>query len=319
MSHGDKRKALIVGINDYVGVPLRACENDAIKMHELLSVHEKGDPNFTCLHFVSSKFKVTGHLLRQQLENLLREEVHIALFYFSGHGAKSKEGYQLIASDFPANESRVDLSWLMAKVQDSPASEVILILDCCHAGGAGNDADFDVPTAKLRNGVTILAATSHTGTAAERSGHGKFTRLLCRGLAGAATDMVGHVSTASLYAYADSFLSLWEQKPVFKTHVSGLTALRYCIPRLKKIYLRAVSSLFVKPDSIFHLDSSFLPHPDHDAQKVEQFGVLKRLHNQGYVQGENGQSLGMEARKNGACKLTEAGKDLHLLVSKGKI
>ncbi len=319
MSHGERRKALIVGINAYEVSPLSGAENDANEMHRLLRKHEKMDPNFECLLFSNGNPKVTGDFLRPMIENLLSEEVDIALLYFSGHGKKTDSGLALVAADYPNPSSLVELSWIMELIQQSPAEEVFLILDCCYAGGAGDLPNFDAQTSQLKKGVTILAASSHSSTAAERRGHGKFTRLLCRGLEGAAIDMVGHVTSSSLYAYADSFLSLWEQKPVYKAHVSGLTALRYCYPKLAKKDLRQVAEYFPHSEDILPLDPSFLPSPNSDKESVEMLRILKRLHRHGFVEGTHSRILTWEAQNSGGCRLTESGKDLHLLVRKNKI
>lgn len=319
MSHGDRRKALIVGIDDYKEQPLSGAENDANAISKLLSKHEKMDPNFECLTFGKSNPRMTGDFFRSLITDLLSEEVDIALLYFSGHGLKTDSGLALVAADFPEDTSEIELAWIMDLIQKSPAEEVFLILDCCFSGGAGDLPDFEAQTSLLRKGVTILAASSHSSVATESSGHGKFTRLLCRGLEGAAIDMVGHVTSSSLYAYADSFLSLWEQKPVYKAHVSGLTALRYCYPKLAKKELRQVVEFFPKADDTLPLDSSYLPGPDSNTKMVKKFRILKRLRRHGFVEGTHSRILSWEAGNGGGCRLTESGKDLHQLVRKNKI
>lgn len=40
------RKALVVGIDDYLDCPLNGCCNDAEAMKDLLANNENGDPNF---------------------------------------------------------------------------------------------------------------------------------------------------------------------------------------------------------------------------------------------------------------------------------
>lgn len=315
----ESRKALLVGINDYAQYPLRGCENDVREMTKVLARHEKLDPNFDCRSLVNSEGVITGESLKREIENLFKEKVSIALFYFSGHGMSNEKEVYLVAADYPDEDCKVPMSWIMSLIKDSPANQVVIILDCCFAGGAGDLSTFDFPTAQLKKGVTILSATSHIGTAAERSGQGKFTQLLIRGLKGAAMDMVGHVTGASLYAYVDSFLSLWEQQPVFKTHVSQLTALRYCIPKLPKIEMRQVVDLFPSATEILPLDPSFLMGPEGCDANVKKLRVLRHLRKHGFVATCLGHTLTRTARENGTCRLTAAGLDLHQLVTKNKI
>lgn len=319
MAHGDRRKALIVGINEYPKKPLKGCENDARAMHRVLRRHEKQDPNFDCLLFVQSEVQITSAFLEDRIKSLLNDQSDIALLYFSGHGRVIGTKYYLVTCDATDGPLGIDLDWVMEEVQKSPAKEVVIVLDCCHAGGVGNLARFEVPTAQLRQGVAILAATEPDDLAAERSGKGKFTDLLVRGLSGAAIDLVGHVTTSSLYAYADGFLTLWEQRPVYKAHLAGLTALRYCYPKVKKEYLRMVTDLFPKPDSIFSLDFSQPSDPEQAPVPAKTLRILRLLRRQGLVEGVQGFTITKEMRLHGACRLTSAGRDLHNLVLKNKI
>lgn len=319
MSHGEHRKALLVGINDYAQSPLRACENDARAMEKVLRRHEKGDPNFDVVRILNSEEKVTGELLKSRIQDLFKTELEMALFYFSGHGAQTDGKTYLVAADYPNKECAVDLEWIMDIIQDSPAKQVVVILDCCHAGAAADAPEFEYPTAQIRKGVTILAATTPNDVAVEKGGNGKFTKIICRALEGAAIDLVGHVTTASIFAYADGFFSLWEQRPVYKTNVTRLTAVRYCLPKVPKQTLREIPELFKCVEDEFQLNLDFLAGSQGKTANIRQFKMLLALKQAGLVEGSNARTLSNEARKDGACRLTEAGKDVHLLVKKGKI
>src|SRR5258705_9712256 len=56
-------------------------------------------------------------------------------------------------------------------VNTSPAQEIVLILDCCYAGSFGNPALLS-SNAFIREGVTVLAASSPKGLAKEKAGRG---------------------------------------------------------------------------------------------------------------------------------------------------
>lgn len=111
-----------------------------------------------------------------------------------------------MTQDHTANSLGVSLSDVIALANESPASEVVLVLDCCYSGDVANlhglqaasvAGPFQVPTAVLREGVTILAASRATEPSAEMAGHGAFTRLLTEGLEGAAADVLGTVTALS--------------------------------------------------------------------------------------------------------------------------
>lgn len=311
MAFGEKRKALIIGINQYPKQPLKGCVNDATEMRRVLQKHAKGDPNFDCALRIEPG---VTHLeaIHSEINNLLfgESDLTLAVLYFAGHGVVKNGRYQLCPVDYAENGKGIDLYQLSQDCVKSKVPEIVIILDSCQSGGAGNMPNHEIEVAELRKGLTILAATNPNGLAAETYGpHGKFTQLLIRGLEGGAMDMVGHITTASLYAYADSFLTLWEQKPMYKTHASGLTALRYGIPRLKKRILRRVTDYF----PLKHLELDLSSQSDLAIQE------LRQLRRHGFIEAPHGWSIRKAARNGVPCFLTEAGKDLHDLVLKNRI
>ncbi|MBI3271903.1 MAG: SUMF1/EgtB/PvdO family nonheme iron enzyme [Planctomycetes bacterium] len=62
------------------------------------------------------------------------------LLYFSGHGAATDWGFWLVTADAVADGEGIELAGLMNVVARSPAQEILLVLDCCHAGGAATIA-----------------------------------------------------------------------------------------------------------------------------------------------------------------------------------
>lgn len=319
MAFGDRRKALIVGINDYQQAPLRGCIYDAKSMGEVLRRHAKFDPNFDCQLHLGEKgnpIPITTAFLQGRIEALFSEEVETVLFYFSGHGLAVDGKLYLVTQDCSKVTPGVALDWVLDKAQKSEATNIVLILDCCHAGQAGNNPVFEIPTAQLRKGVSILSATSPEGYAVERMGQGKFTSLLVRGLQGAAIDIVGHVTVPSLYAYSDSFMGLWEQRPMLKAHLNGLPALRYCKPKIRKDYLRQIIDLFPNPDQEMTMANA---EPAKEAENARVLRMLRIFRRFGLVQTHSGKTISRELKLGAKCMLTEEGKDIHLLVTKGKI
>lgn len=325
MAHGERRKALIVGINDYPGAPLRGCVNDAKSMHDVLRKHAKRDPNFDCMLMLSETNMVTKEDLASQIEALFAGDSDIALLYFSGHGGTVDGRFYLISQDYTQDDPGIDFAEVMELANASKAKEIVIILDCCEAGQAGNLSSSSISITPLRQGISILAAALPGQSALElptedAQRKGKFTDILVRGLNGGARDLIGHVSIASLFAYADPFLTLWEQRPMLKTHVSELTALRYCYPIVKKEYLREIPDIFQQVDSELRFDEAgqAVGHEGTNASTrlVRQLIVLRR---HGLVEGVNGFTITKERRIQGGCRLTAAGKDIHLRARKNRI
>lgn len=80
--------------------------------------------------------------------------------------------------------------------------------------------------ASLRDGLSILTAARASQPCLERGEAGVFTGLVCSALDGGAADILGNVSVASIYAYVDQALGAWDQRPLFKSHVSRMLSLR---------------------------------------------------------------------------------------------
>ena len=232
----ENRTALLVGINDYCpGIrKLSACANDVLNIKRLLETNEDGSENFSCKELISSpRTEISKNVIRQAIDQMIKKEPEIALFYFSGHGfGKKGEGGFLVCQDTrlenPEGGYRMNL--LLDDLYRSSIPQIVVILDCCHSGFLGDVDFFDEESAILRKGVTLLAATRPNELALEQYGEGIFTRILCEGLAGAAADRCGNVTASNLYAWAEHSLSPWQQRPTFKSFVCQTKAIRECNP-----------------------------------------------------------------------------------------
>src|SRR5215204_5196621 len=97
----ERRRALVVGIDDYPGAPLAGCVNDAEAIAALLATHEDGSPNFAVRKVTQSSETITRASLRAALGDLFSEhdEADVALFYFSGHGTENNLGGFIVTPD----------------------------------------------------------------------------------------------------------------------------------------------------------------------------------------------------------------------------
>ena len=106
----------------------------------------------------------------------------------------------------------------MTAATNSKAQNKVVILDSCHSGVAGSSS-VQRDLALVSDGMTILTASTAEQYAIETGGSGVYTTLLVDALDGAAANLLGAVTSGSVYAHIDQSLGPWAQRPVFKTNV----------------------------------------------------------------------------------------------------
>jgi hypothetical protein len=220
---------------------------------------------------------------------------------------------------------------VLALANTSKANNVVIILDCCHSGGAGEDVGFmGEGMSTLRNDVCVLCASRHDEYAMEEGGRGVFTSILCEGLQGAAADFRGHVTAASLFAHVDRSLGAWDQRPLFKANVSRLIPLRECAPPVNHEELRKLVSIFGDPDKDLPLDPDYEPwdvakrveyggSEKGNPEKAADFQVLIHVRDNGLVEAMDSSSLFYAAMNRKACRLTATGKYIWRLARDGRL
>src|SRR5262249_33775658 len=141
--------------------------------------------------------------------------------------------------------------------------------------------------AELKEGMTILTASSADQYASENNGSGVFTTLFVDALNGAASNLVGDVTPGSVYAHIDQSLGAWDQRPVFKTNGRSFGSLRNVQPPIGLSELRRLTEFFPSPGFLFQLDPSFEPErspgqqapaiPPPDPANTARFAILQKL------------------------------------------
>ena len=107
------RRALIVGIDNYVGAPLQGCVKDANAIAGVLETHGSGAPNFDSRLMTSPSEDITKAVLREAIERLFATECEIALLYFSGHGyIRSADGY-IVTTDFERYDEGISMTEIL--------------------------------------------------------------------------------------------------------------------------------------------------------------------------------------------------------------
>ena len=320
------RRALLVGIDKYrdpnIG-DLHGAVHDATMMRDVITTHEDGSRNYDCRLYTSpGQWPVTRGTLRSLLRELFHEAESV-LFFFAGHGTPTDVGGVLVTEDAENDDFGIPMSELLVMANRSRAREVFLILDCCFSGSLGNPAILqgDVEDrALLREGVTILAASRPTETSAEVGGKGLFTALVLHALYGGAADILGNVTSASIYAHVEQSLGSWDQRPLFKTHASKLSPIRRCHPQIPIDVLRLLPTIFPDPMKNLPLTPSYEPTEEpRDAAKEQTFEHLKKFRDSGLLRTVSGEDLYYAAMRSGEVRLTGLGRFYWRLMKEGRL
>lgn len=320
------RKALVVGIDYYDEAPrLFGCVNDARAVAAILARNGDRRINFSVqtMFGVDPGSPVPRARLREQVRELFAGPVaEIALFYFAGHGHVDATGGYLVASDARSGDEGLALADVLAFANASSAENRIILLDSCHAGIAGARPDGP-QVADIREGTTILAASTEKQYAAESRGSGLFTTLLVDALDGAAANLVGEISPGSVYAHIDQSLGSWLQRPVFKTNVTRFVSLRHTAPPIALDDLLRIAELFPAPGFQFALDPSFEPErnpgneltPPPDPANNRTFAILQQYNRLNLLVPVGAPHMWHAAMQGKACRLTPLGEHYRRLVA----
>jgi hypothetical protein len=323
------RKALVVGINHYMHAPgLYGCVADAHAVKSVLERNSDGTVNFGVK--VLSGTGPTDQVLRSELRDHIRDlfagECETALFYFAGHGHIEATGGYLVASDAKTGDEGIPLGEVLTFANQSASRNRIIVLDSCHSGIAGSSPS--APTsAELKEGITILTASTADQYATEQNGAGVFTTLFVDALNGAAGNLVGDVTPGSVYAHIDQSLGPWDQRPVFKTNVKSFVSLRQVQPPIILQELQRITEFFPSPGFEFPLDPTFEPEreapnaaiPSPNPMNTAKFAILQKYNRVNLVVPLDAPHMWHAAMQSKSCKLTVLGEHYRRLVEKGRI
>ena len=316
------RRALLIGIDQYSHAPLQGCVSDATRMEAMLRQHHNGDPNFETRLLTAplggANTRVTRPILRGHIEELFQHPADVALLFFAGHGTINGLGGYLVTQDTAPKDEGVALADVLTWAIKSPVREVVVILDSCFSGNMGNPNGWQ--NAVLREGISILTASRGDQVSVETAGGGLFTSLLVDALDGGAANILGSVSAPAMYAFVEAALGAWDQRPLFKAHVSQVVELRCCKPPIAREVLRRLPQLFQLPAEDLPLDPSFEPSsPAPNVDNVRKFEDLQALNRVHLVTPVNAPHMYDAAMKSCACRLTPSGRYYWRLAIEGRI
>jgi hypothetical protein len=323
------KRALIVGIDDYPTAPLHVCVQDARRIGALLALNGDSSRNFDCELLCSGNgIAITRKLLWDRIEHLLSPKASSAFFYFSGHGSINLLGGYLITQDGTKDSPGIAFHDLIQMVQRSAVPEITLVIDCCYSGELGNTTGANTELAVLREGVSILTASTPAQVSMTGFNGSVFSNILAHALSGEAADLLGSITVASIYYHADSLLTAWDQRPMFKCHLSEMAPLRQVAPKIPLATLRKLTELFptidheIQLDPEFENDKSFaLGQPTSvNRQKEALFDILQSMRNVNLMEPcPPHVKLYFAAIQSGRCKLTQLGQFYWRMVRRGVI
>jgi hypothetical protein len=315
------RRALLVGINHYESAPLAGCIDDARAMERLLRRHDDGRVNFDTQLLTSDREAVTRARLREGVENLFADPADVALLYFSGHGTENDFGGYLVTSDATRYDEGVSLADVLALANRARhITEVAIIIDSCHSGWLGAVPAIDNVHASLREGLSILTASRSSQSALEREHSGVFTELVCAALDGGAADILGNVSVASVYAYVDQAFGAWDQRPLFKSHVSRMLSLRNAQPGIDVAIVRRLPEWFPDAGAEYPLSPRHEHTTEpHDGAAENTFRCLQRCNRVKLVEPIGEEDMYFAAVNGTGCRLTALGRFYWRLADAGRI
>ncbi len=208
------RFALIIGIEDYAGVPnADFAQRDA----EAVRAHAKAlgtpDRNIVLLKGSQAGRASIKKYLETWLPRNLKKNSKL-LFFFSGHGAPDAatgEAYLLPWDGDPKflKDTGYPIKRLYTSLEKLPAEEILVVVDACFSGAGGRSVlprgtrplvtRVDVGRTAVNRIVVLSASDADEITGSQESeGHGLFTYYLLKGLNGAAG---APVTAAGLYKY----------------------------------------------------------------------------------------------------------------------
>ena len=315
-----KKKALIVGINHYhhPKLDLPGCHKDANNMANLLSKTydqqaQKYIPNFECNVLLSeadkNKTQVSRAALKREIKSLFSSDADTVLFYFSGHGWQTGLGGYLATQDAKSYDEGVAFNDIIILANQAQDKKVIIILDCCHSGELAKMPLQNSPISNLREGMSILTASTADQYSWGDGQGGVFTNLLCNGLKGGSADLLGNIDLVRLYRHAERSLDAWSQRPTLKVNQSKPVILRKVKPQLPQSVLEKLTEYFPEITTKIQLDPEFEPTAGYGNKKKEdQFANLQKMANVGLVKPVKQDVMYRAALREDQCELTPVGR-----------
>lgn len=231
-----------------VGGDLPSTATDAKGLAKILRDPERCAYPEEQVHLLTEANATRSNIL-QSLETLAHStnDESTVLIYFSGHGhqlLKPFKSYFLMPYGYSTEDlgdTAISGSEFVDLLREIPAQKLLVVLDCCHAGGLSDLSDFQATKAPLppeaqrmfaKGGGRIMIGSSHPEELSYAGEpYSAFTYALMKGLCGeGATKQDGYIRATDLAMYASRIvptLTSDKQHPVLDIEKADNFALAY--------------------------------------------------------------------------------------------
>ncbi|CAF4154664.1 unnamed protein product, partial [Rotaria sordida] len=151
-----RKRALVIGINNYRRHPLQCCVNDA---NDLKAALER--IGFHVLHGTDLNLGQFYDMIDEFVSEIQLRD--LTLVYFAGHGKQSDNENYLLPSDYDYDfrgserdyimNRAINVQYIMKKIEDKRCCITILIFDCCRKPVKDRNPDMQ--------GLSAMHAPSH--------------------------------------------------------------------------------------------------------------------------------------------------------------
>ena len=189
---------------------LQCPENDVDGLDRILKSEEYG--NFS--NTIPLK-NTPHHKVQEEIDRVIQtaDKDDLILIYYSGHGKLDHAGKLHLATTNTnvkyLKSTSISINFIKDLLDGSRTNKVILILDCCYSGLAGEafargGIDEELQSLSKVTGTYIITASGGTQAAFEKpeDGYGVFTKHAIEGITSwEAANIEGNVTMDSLYSY----------------------------------------------------------------------------------------------------------------------
>ena len=209
----ERRYAVLIASSQFEDQSLQKLqcpENDVDGFDKILRSEEYG--NFSATFPLKN---VPNHAVQEKIEQVIQtaDKDDLILIYYSGHGKLDRAGkLHLATTNTNINilkSTSVSINFIKELLDGSRTNKIILILDCCYSGLAGEvfargGIDDELQLLARVTGTYIITASGRTQVAFEKpeDGYGVFTKHAIDGITSwEAANTDGDVTMESLYSY----------------------------------------------------------------------------------------------------------------------
>jgi|GEM_PF-2049966 len=187
---------------------LQCTENDVDGLNEILK-----SPNYCNFAATYPAKNLQNWKILQKIEGILKKanKDDLVLIYYSGHGKLDSSGKLHLATvntDISTlKTTSIPIEFIKSIIEDSKTNKVVIILDCCYSGLAGEELSrggMDDSLQSFSSGTYILTASSGIQQSKERESekYGVFTKHIIEGIRSwEAANQDGNITMDSLFTY----------------------------------------------------------------------------------------------------------------------